>query len=88
MNRIIDFFIKKRVQTATGEMSQTSKTKIFITIEGVLRLIEFLSPHFGHPIEVPDHIHKLIYTLAGLSYAERAMVPAKADKVGEKADKT
>lgn len=70
-DKIVTFLIRKKVETATGSITQTSKTKIFMCIEAILRLIEFISPYLGHPVMIPDGVHKLIYTLAGLSYAER-----------------
>lgn len=77
-NKLVDFFIKKKVETATGTISQTSKTKIFITLEGLARLVEFVSPYFYHQITIPEHFHGLLYSLAGLSYAERTILPAPA----------
>jgi hypothetical protein len=71
INKIITFLIKKKVVTATGEMEQISKTKLFMAIEGLLRAVEFASPYFEYPIIIPEEIHKMLYTLAGLSYAER-----------------
>lgn len=71
--KIIDFFLKKKIQDATGTVTQTSKTKIFISIEALLRAVELASPYFGHAIVIPEHIHQLLYTLAGLAYAERAV---------------
>lgn len=71
MIKVITFLIKKKVQTATGEMEQVSKTKVFMTIEGILQAIEFISPHFGSPITIPPEVHKALWSLAGLSYAER-----------------
>lgn len=73
VSKLIEFFIKKKVDGVTGEMSKTSKTKIFITIEALLRAVEFISPYFGNIITVPENIHQLLYTLAGLSYAERSL---------------
>ena len=69
--KLITFLIKKKVQTATGEMTEVSKTKLFITIEGIIRLVEFVSPYFGHPVTIPTEVHQALYGLAGLSYAER-----------------
>ena len=69
--KLITFLIKKKVQTATGEMEEISKTKIFMTLEGILQAIEFVSPYFGTPIVIPSEVHKAIWSLAGLSYAER-----------------
>lgn len=77
LNKIIEFLFKKKVETLTGTMTQTSKTKVFMTLEGILRAIEFASPHFGHPIVFPESVHVFIYTLAGLSYAERANTAPK-----------
>lgn len=74
IQKIIDFLIRKKLQSATGEISQVSKTKIFMLIEGVLRLVEFVTPFFGHAYTFPDHIHQLLYALAGMSYAERQIV--------------
>ena len=73
LQKIIDFFLKKKIEGATGTLTQTSKTKIFISIESLLRAIEMASPYFNHPVVFPEHIHQLLYTLAGLSYAERAI---------------
>ena len=73
MMKIITFFLKKKIQTATGEMEEISKTKIFMTAEGILRAIEFASPYFGSAVIFPPDLHGLLYTLAGLSYAEREL---------------
>ena len=73
IQKIIDFLIKKKIQAATGEISQVSKTKIFMSIEGLSLLIEFISPYLGHRITIPDYVHKFLYTLAGISYAERQL---------------
>jgi hypothetical protein len=73
LQKILDFFLKKKIETATETITQTSKTKIFISIEALLRAVEFVTPYFGHPVIIPEHIHQLLYTLAGLSYAERAV---------------
>ena len=71
--KAVTFFIKKKVQSATGELEEVSKTKIFMTLEGILQAIEFISPFFGNPIQFPAEIHKAIWSLAGLSYAERQL---------------
>jgi hypothetical protein len=45
-----------------------------MTVEGILRLVEFVSPYFGHIITVPENLHNLLYALAGISYAERQII--------------
>ena len=69
--KLITFFLKKKVQGATGEWEEVSKTKLFMTLEGILQAVEFASPHFGNPIVIPVEFHKALWSLAGLSYAER-----------------
>lgn len=76
LEKLVTFLIKKKVQSATGEITQTSKTKIFMTIEGVLLLVEFVTPYFGHFVDIPKSIHEILWTLAGLSYAERQLKPS------------
>lgn len=73
IEKVVMFLFKKKVEGATEGLTAISKTKIFMTLEGLLMAIEFVSPYFGHIITFPDHIHKLLYTLAGISYAERAV---------------
>ena len=72
LQKLIVFLFKKKVEGATEGLTAVSKTKIFMVIEGVLRAAEFTAPFFGFHINIPDDIHKLLYTLAGLSYVERA----------------
>ena len=69
--KAVTFLIKKKVQSATEEIEQVSKTKIFMTIEGILQAIEFIYPFFDYPIQIPAEVHKALWSLAGLSYAER-----------------
>jgi hypothetical protein len=71
--KIIDFFIRKKVEGATEGLTKVSKTKVFMTIEAILMAVEFASQYFGYAVVIPDNIHKLLYTLAGIAYAERAL---------------
>jgi hypothetical protein len=72
IQKIIDFFIKKELVTVTGTMTQTSKTKIFITLMALCQAVEFASPYFGHAIVIPKSVYEILATMAGIAYAGRA----------------
>lgn len=78
LNKLMVFFFKKKIKSATGELTVTSKTKIFMSIEGLLRLVEFISPYFGYPVNFNEDVHKFLYGLAAISYAEREVTKADA----------
>ncbi len=75
LDKLVFFLIKKRVQTAVGTMDQVSKTKIFMLIEGVLRLIEFVSPYFNRPILFNPSLHGVVYSLAVVAFRDSQNAP-------------
>ena len=70
MNKFLFFLLKKRVETKTGWRDASSKTKVIMLIEGVLRLIEFVSPYLGKQIMFPVALHALLYALAVIAYRD------------------
>jgi len=73
MQKLITFLLKKKIETATGTITETSKTKIFMSIAALLKAVEIASPYFSHPIVVPGHVYEMLYALAGISYVERSI---------------
>ena len=70
MDKIVFFLLKKKIKTVAGEMDAVSKTKVFMLIEGISRLIETVSPYFGYQISFPPSVHGFLYAMAGIAYRE------------------
>lgn len=75
INKIIGWFVGKKIATETGELTVASRTKLIAIIGAILPAIEPVSTAFGHPIHVPDFVYKVLAG-AGL-WTLRDSIPAK-----------
>ncbi len=73
--KIVTWFVGKKINAATGQMDATSKTKIIAIVGVLVAAITPISTAFGHPIVIPDWILKILAS-AGL-WTLRDAIPPK-----------
>ncbi len=75
INKIIFFLLKKKVETATGQIDQVSRTKLFLGIEALLQCVEWASYRFYSPVVFPTQLHLILCSLAGIAYRDAKSPP-------------
>lgn len=60
LKNLVYKIIGKKIQGETGELDATSKAKLTAIIGVILAAIPPLSAAWGHPIEVPDYVYKIL----------------------------
>jgi hypothetical protein len=60
IKNLIYKLIGKKVGDETNEMTVPSKTKLTAVIAVILAAIPPISLAWGHPIEIPDYVYKIL----------------------------
>lgn len=72
MKKLIQWLLLRKVRNAAGELEAkgVSITKVCACAIGLMQLIEFASPYFGHTISFDQNIYAGIASIGGIALKE------------------